>query len=153
MTGVLREYWNKLGTLHRSIGLMLFKAERYQTVDDAALRSEAHLTDFRETARAMVPQGSRFVNFQANTLFQALCAAHDVSPKSRLIIQNFDLGVARLAKMERDHFWTTLIDHFPANSNISVALALPDEQTAEKLLPGPEILRQWIDLKRVIRID
>ena len=153
MTGVLQEYWNKLGTLHRSIGLILFKAERYHTINDVVLRSEAQLADFREVARAMVPPRSRFVNFAANTLFQALQVAHDASLGRKLIIQNFNLGLSRLAKAERDRFWATLIDHFPANSNVCVALALPGEQTAVNLLPAPETLQQWIDLKRAIRIN
>jgi hypothetical protein len=69
-----------------------------------------------------------------------------------VIVQNFDLGVARLKKADRDRLWETLLNNFPPNSNAAVALAMPDEQTAGDLLPPPETLRLWIDSQRVFRI-
>lgn len=131
---------------------MLFKAEQYHTVIEVAARSDAALVDFRDTARGMIPAGGRYVDFRPDTLFMALRNVHDASSSRKVIVQNFDLGVARLKKADRDRLWETLLNNFPPNSDTAVALAMPDEQTAGDLLPPPETLRLWIDAQRALRI-
>src|SRR5687768_16731415 len=107
MNGAFQHYWEKLGKLRCPIGLMLFKAEQYHTVTEVAARSDAALVDFRDTARAMIPAGGRYVDFRPDTLFMALRNAHDSSSSRKVIVQNFDLGVARLRKADRGHLWET----------------------------------------------
>lgn len=152
MTTVLQDYWTQLGRLRCPIGLMLFKAEQYHTVADVAARSGATLVDFREPARAMIPAGGRYVDFRPDTLFTALRKAHDSSPSRKVVLKNFDLGLARLKVADRNRLWETLVNSFPPNSNTTVVLAMPDEQSAPHLLPPPETLKQWIDSKRALRI-
>jgi hypothetical protein len=152
MTTALQDYWDKLGKLRCPIGLMLFKAEQYDTVADVAARSGATLVDFRDPARAMIPAGGRYVDFRPDTLFKALRNAHDSSPSHKMVVKNFDLGLARLKVADRNRLWETLVNNFPPNSNTAVVLAMPDEQTAMHLLPTTETLRQWFDSKRALRI-
>lgn len=152
MTTALQDYWTQLGRLRRPIGLMLFKAEQYHTVADVAARSGATLVDFREPARAMIPAGGRYVDFRPDTLFSALRKAHDSSRSSKVVVKNFDLGLARLKVAERDRLWASLVNSFPPNSNTTVVLAMPDEQTAKHLLPPPETLKQWFDSTRAFRV-
>lgn len=152
MNGALQLYWEKLGKQRCSIGLILFKAELYHSVAEVAARSDAALQDFRDSARAMIPAGGRYVDFRPATLFTALRNAHDSSSNRKVIVQNFDLGVARLRRADRDRLWETLLNNFPPNSNTAVALAMPDEHTASDLLPPPETLRQWIESQRAFRV-
>ena len=153
MSTVLQDYWDKLGKLRCPIGLMLFKAEQYDTIDDIAARSGATLVDFRGAARAMVPAGGRYVDFRPDTLFTVLRNAHDSSPSRKVVVKNFDLGLARLNIADRNCLWETLVNNFPPNSNTTVVLAMPDQQTAAHLLPTSETLKQWIDSKRALRIS
>lgn len=151
MNVTLQLYWDNLGKQRCSIGLMLFKAELYHTVSEVAARSDAILVDFRDLARDIIPAGGRYVDFRPDTLLSILRNAHDANPSRKLIVQNFDLGVARLKKVNRELLWETLLNKFPPNSNTAVALAMPDEQTAGELLPAPETLREWIHSKRALR--
>jgi hypothetical protein len=152
MNGTLQGFWDGLEKLRCSIGLILFQAELYNMVAEVAARSDAALVDFRDTARAMIPEGSRYVNFKPNTLFEGLIKALDARPSRKVIVQNFDLAVARLKKADRDRLWEDLIDNYPANSDIAVALAMPNVQTAGDLLPPTETLRLWTESKRVFNI-
>jgi len=148
----LDNYLSKLAKLRSPLGLMLFKAERYFTVPELAARCGAALTDFRVPARESIPEGSRYVDFQPDSLFAAIRRAHDASPSRKLVIQHFDLGLARLKVRARHQFWDAVINNFPANSKTSVVLAMPDEETAAHLLPRPDVLQQWFESTRAIRI-
>jgi hypothetical protein len=152
MTGTLQDYWLSLRKLRCPVGLMLFKAEQYESVTEIAARSGATLVDFREAALASVPVGGRYVDFRPTSLFALLRAAHDASQSRQLIVKNFDLGLARMKTDDRARFWETLVNNFPANSNTALVIAMPDEQTASHLLPPIETLKRWIDLKRAFRI-
>jgi hypothetical protein len=152
MTVTLQSFWNSLGKLRCSIGLILFQAELYHTVTDVAARSDAALVDFSDIARVMIPEGARYVNFKPSTLFEALIRARDSGSSRKVIVQNFDLAVARMKKADRNRLWEGLIDNYPANSDITVALAMPNAQTAGDLLPSTETLRLWTESKRVFNI-
>lgn len=150
MTTDLQEYWDGIGNLRCPIGLMLFEAAQYHSVADVAARSGATLVDFRDPARAIIPAGGRYVDFTPDTLFKALRNAHDSSPSRKVVVENFDLGLARLKVADRNRLWEALVNNFPANTNTTVVLAMPDAQTARHLLPPPELLRQWINSKRAL---
>lgn len=152
MTNALQNYWTQLGRLRCPIGLMLLKAEQCETVAEIAARSGATLVDFCDLARAMIPPGGRYVDFRPDTLFTLLRSAHDSSPSRKLVVKNFDLGLARLRVADRNRLWETLVNNFPPNSNTAVVIAMPDEQTATHLLPPDETLKQWIDSKRAFRV-
>ena len=152
MNATLQSFWASLGKLRCSTGLILFQVELYHTVAEVAARSDAALVDFRDTARAMTPGGARYVNFKPSTLFEALRKAGDSGASRKVIVQNFDLAVARLKKADRNRLWEDLLDNYPANSDTSLALAMPNAQTAGDLLPSTETLRLWTQSRRVFNI-
>jgi len=152
MNSTVQEYWSKLEMLRCPIGLMLFDAAHLQMIDDIGARSGATLVDFRDCARSMVPRGGRFVDFRPDTLLAALRTAHDLSPTRRLLVRNFDLALSRLKVGDRRCLWDTLVNNYPPNSNVAVALAMPDERTAAHLLPPAETLAQWLESKRAFRV-
>lgn len=152
MNSAVQEYWSKLEMLRCPIGLMLFEAAQLQMVDDIGARSGATLVDFRDSARSLVPPGGRFVDFRPDTLLAGLRAAHDLSPTRRLLVRNFDLALSRLKAADRRCLWETMVNNYPPNSNIALALAMPNERTAAHLLPPAETLAQWLESKRAFRV-
>ena len=152
MITVLQEFWARVGMLRCPVGLMLFKAEQLGMLAEVAARCSANIADFRQFARQWMG-GSRYTGFTPDTLLAILREIQNSGHPRKCIVSNLDLAIARLRLADRTRFWSALVSQVTPNSKTTIALSMPDEETAMHLLPPANTLKEWIDTGRALRIS
>jgi hypothetical protein len=152
MITVIQDFWVTVEKLRCPVGMLLFKAGDFGAVAEVAARSGANIVDFRQFARQRMA-GSRYVGFTPDTLLTTLREIQNCGEPRKWVVTNFDLAIARLKLADRTRLWSALVSQVTPNSKTTIVLAMPDEETAVHLLPPGQILKDWIQTGRALRVS